>query len=545
MRLFDRMRQQKALSTILLLFTLTLGILIGTVINTGVHAARDGQAVAPDATPLVVPTAAQTSNEFTQLARRLGPSVVNITADYTPKETARGQRFHTPSDEDDSPSGSGSGDEDGSDLLHKFFKNNPGGSGGSDVSPRMFRREQSGSGFIVDHNGYIITNNHVVDKVDKIKVKLHGDETEYRARLIGFDRETDLAVIKIDPHSSLPAVNIGNSDALQVGDWAVAIGSPFGLEASVTAGIVSATGRDIGTQQFQRFIQTDAAINPGNSGGPLANIRGEVIGVNTMIATQSGGYQGIGFALPINMAVKVYNDIIKNGRVVRGSIGIGWSKASEKPDLLKALGVSHGVLVGQVTKGGPAERAGMKPEDIITTYNGKPVQGGDDLLANVANSPVGSTSTISVNRGGKVLDLKVAIEDRAETLKNDPRYAVDEPASETPSKPAGASSTTRFGMKIRVMNDTDRSSPELKDKKGVVVVAVDTDSFADDLGLLERDVIVSINRENVSSPDDVQRIQSSLKPGEAVAIHVYRGNGRLGGSAPSQSLFLSGAVPAK
>ena len=179
-------------------------------------------------------------------------------------------------------------------------------------SPRAFRQEQSGTGFIVDKNGYIITNHHVIAKVDHIKVKLHTDDTEYRARVVGIDPETDLAVIKIDPKQPLTPVSIGNSDSVQVGDWAVAIGSPFGLEASVTAGIVSALGRDIGgALQLQRFIQTDAAINPGNSGGPLLNIQGQVIGVNTMIATQSGGYQGIGFALPINMVARVYNDIIR------------------------------------------------------------------------------------------------------------------------------------------------------------------------------------------------------------------------------------------
>jgi len=541
MRLFHRMRQQKLLSAILLLLTLTVGILIGTVINTGVHAARDGQVAAPDATPLVIPAVAQVGSEFTQLAKKLGPSVVNITADYTPKANPHQRRVQPPSDEDD-PNG-GSGDDDGSDLLRRFFHGGP-NSGGGDVSPRMFRREQSGSGFIVDRNGYILTNNHVVDKVDKIKVKLHGDDSEYRARLVGFDRETDLAVIKIDPRSPLTPVAIGNSDGLQVGDWAVAIGSPFGLEASVTAGIVSATGRDIGTQQFQRFIQTDAAINPGNSGGPLANIHGEVIGVNTMIATQSGGYQGIGFALPINMAVRVYNDIIRNGRVVRGSIGIGWLKANEKPELFKALGTNHGVLVSQVTKGGPADKAGVKPEDIILAYNGKSIKDGDDLLGRVSNSPVGTTSSITVDRNGNRMEFKIGIEDRAAILKlgNDPRSAGDDASVAEPSKSTGSSSA-HFGMKIRVMNDTDRSAADLKGKKGVVVTTVDTDSFADDLGLQENDVIVAINRDQVSSPDDVQRIQTTLKPGEAVAVHVYRNLANGQGPAQWQSFFLSGTVP--
>src|ERR1700719_2970060 len=335
MKLLEKMRQQKLLSTTLMLFTLSLGIVIGTLLNTGVHAQR-GQNVAPDATPLTIPKASLVGNEFTKLAKMLDPSVVNITADFTPK-AQEGRKGRGGQGGDDDADG-----DDSSDLFMRFF-GGPGGGGDSPQQPS--RREQSGTGFIVDKNGYIITNNHVVDGVDHIRVKLHGDETQYRARLIGADRETDVAVIKIDPKRPLLPVLIGNSDAVQVGDWAVAIGSPFGLEATVTAGIVSAMDRgDIGAQQFQKFIQTDAAINPGNSGGPLLNIRGEVIGVHTMIATQSGGYQGVGFALPVNMVVRVYNDIIREGRVTRGSIGVQWSKGT-KPETLKALGVDHGVIV--------------------------------------------------------------------------------------------------------------------------------------------------------------------------------------------------------
>src|SRR5260370_37847428 len=363
MRLFNRMRQQKLLSLTLLLLTLTIGIVIGTVINTGVHAAKAQQTIARDATPLVVPNAVQLGNEFTKLAKRLEPSVVYITADYTPKVAEAPHKRGTPQAQN------GDGSEDGLDLFKPFFRSNPSG----DMPPRAFRTEQSGTGFIVDKNGYIITNHHVVAKVDRIKVRLHTtDAAEYRAKVVGFDPETDLAVLKIDPKTELVPVIIGNSEAVQVGDWAVAIGSPFGLEASVTAGIVSALGRNIGTLQLQRFIQTDAAINPGNSGGPLMNLRGEVIGVNTMIATQSGGYQGIGFALPINMVARVYNDIIKTGRVTRGSIGITWNKNS-KPELLKALGTNQGVLIEEIQKGGPADKAGVKRDDIVVALNGQPV----------------------------------------------------------------------------------------------------------------------------------------------------------------------------
>ena len=355
MRWFKVMRQQKLLSLSLLLVTLAIGIVIGTLVNTGVHAAR-GQVRLPDASPLVVPSAVQLGNEFSKLAKKLEPSVVYITADYTPKVAenphSRGQEEEAQPGESERQRRRRRSGPVQAILPQWTFRQEP--------PQRAFKQEQSGTGFVVDKNGYIITNHHVIAKVDHIKVKLHGDDTtEYRARVVGIDPETDLAVIKIDPRSPLVPVSIGNSDAVQVGDWAVAIGSPFGLEASVTAGIVSALGRDIGgALQLQRFIQTDAAINPGNSGGPLLNIRGEVIGVNTMIATQSGGYQGIGFALPINMVARVYNDIIRTGRVTRGSIGIEWSKADDKPELFKALGTSSGVLISKVQKGGPAEKAG-------------------------------------------------------------------------------------------------------------------------------------------------------------------------------------------
>jgi len=315
----EKMKQQKLLSVTLLFLTLALGIIIGTLLNTGVKADRQtAVASAPDATPLVIPQAVPISNEFTKLAKRLEPSVVYIESDYLPK-TGKRTNPNLPDEEDNSDSGDQGNphSQDPSDLFKRFF---------GKQEPRSFRKEGSGTGFIVDKNGYILTNHHVVEKADRIKVKLSGEDGEYRGKVIGYDAETDLAVLKIDAKHPLNPVQIGNSDGVVVGDWAVAIGSPFGLQATVTAGIVSATGRDLPTSQpFQHFLQTDAAINPGNSGGPLLNIRGEVIGINTMIATTSGSYEGIGFALPSNMAVRVYNDIIRQGRVVRGSIGVVWS----------------------------------------------------------------------------------------------------------------------------------------------------------------------------------------------------------------------------
>src|SRR5215468_201802 len=300
MDLVNTLRTRKLLSSTLILLTLSVGILIGTLLNTGVKAAKENQ-VAPGATPLVIPNPVQLSTAFSQLAKQLEPSVVNISTTYEPKAVNRSKgnsRRRAQPDDDDN------GDDNNmQDFFQRFF-GNP--FGGTPEGPQGGRGGAAlGSGVIVDPNGYILTNNHVVEKADRIQVTLAGTTTKLEAKLIGADADTDLAVIKIDAHRPLKAAKIGNSDSVQVGDWAVAIGSPFGLQATVTAGIISAKERDLGggpLHQFQRFLQTDAAINPGNSGGPLLAINGDVIGINTAIVSGSGGYQGVGFALPINTA---------------------------------------------------------------------------------------------------------------------------------------------------------------------------------------------------------------------------------------------------
>ena len=525
MSFLDKARQQKFLSTSLLLFTLSIGILIGTLINTGVRAER-GQA-APDATPLVTPTASKLSNEFTKLAKQLEPSVVFITTDYMPKPAAARNRRP----QNDEP------DEEENDVFRRFF----GGPATGDRAPRL-KREASGSGIVVDKNGYIITNHHVVENADHIRVKLHGDTKEYKAKLIGSDVETDVAVIKIDAGRPLTAVRIGNSEAVQVGDWAVAIGSPFGFEATVTAGIVSALGRDVaGAQQFQRFIQTDAAINPGNSGGPLLNINGELIGINTAIATQSGGYQGIGFALPVNQAVKVYNGIIRDGKVTRGSIGVSWQKTEKQSDILKAMGQSNGVLVDTVAKGGPAEKAGLKPDDIILSLNGKIVKDGDDLVSRVSETPVGTQVKVTVDRSGKKMDFNLTIADRGEVFSDDPRFS----RNRKPDAQKGApdAQQAKFGISIRGLSQAEGEDLPTESKTGVMVSRVEPDSFADEIGMQEKDIIVSINRQPVASVEDVKRLQGTLKPGDAVAIRVFRAAGMGRTKAQYQGLFLAGTLP--
>lgn len=528
MRFLSQLRTQKLLSISLLLFTLSIGILIGTVINSGVKADK-GQAVAADATPLVTPKAVTLSNEFTKLAKMMEPTVVFISTDYTPKQPQVSRRNRP---QQQQPEEEGGEDEDQMDLFRRFFRGMP------NSPQRPLKREATGSGFIVDKNGYIITNNHVVDHADHIKVRLHGEKTEYPAKLIGTDVETDLAVIKITPGRTVNFARIGNSDSVQVGDWAVAIGSPFGLEASVTAGIVSATGRDVGPGQFQRFIQTDAAINPGNSGGPLVNINGEVIGINTMIATQSGGYQGIGFALPVNTAVKVYNQIIQSGKVTRGSIGISFNN-NVKPEVMKALGIKNGVIVDEVTPGGPAEKAGVKKEDVVVALNGNAIKDGDDLVNRVSDLPVGTDVTVTLDRDGKKIDKTVTIGDRAEVHKNSPRLRsfVEE---DEPEKPDVQQS--RFGIGIRTLTDGDKETLGFEEK-GVLITSVEEDSFADSIGVKEKDILVSINRQPVATVDDVKRIQATLKPGDAIAFRVMRPNPAGGRRNPWVGLFLGGTLP--
>lgn len=529
MSLFDKVKQHKLLGITLVFFTLVFGIGIGTLINRGVRASRPAAEGAADATPLTIPAAARVPNEFSKLAKKLEPSVVYIHSDYLPKvSSAKKQR---PGDEDEEQ---GQPKEPG-DMLRRFF-------GQDNADPRQFRKEGSGTGFIVDKNGYIITNYHVIDKADRVKVRLHDDSSDYRAKVIGFDPESDIAVIRIDAKKPLTPVQVGNSDGVDVGDWSVAIGSPFGLEATVTAGIVSATGRDLpgNNLQFQHFLQTDAAINPGNSGGPLLNIRGEVIGVNTMIATRSGAYEGIGFAMPSNMAVKVYNDIIRSGRVVRGSIGIQWRR-EERGDTLQAFGLDHGVIIDGVQKDGPAGRAGVHEDDIVVALNDRPVKNGEELVGKIADLPIGSMALLTVDRSAKRMDFKVKIEERAQVWKDSPVFA----SSAKPQTPeATPNSTSKLGMGIKAIPARDRQDLQLDANQGVRVVSVETGSFADDIGVREGDVILSINRHPISSPDEVMKMQSAFRPGQAVALRVQRTSTVAGRTAQAPRFYLSGRLSA-
>jgi serine protease Do len=342
--------------------------------------------------------------------------------------------------------------------------------------------------------------------------------------VIGTDYETDLAVIKIDAGKALQPVTIANSDSVQVGDWAVAIGSPFGLEATVTAGIVSAIGRSpgqLGARAFQHFIQTDAAINPGNSGGPLLNIRGEVIGVNTMIATSGRGSEGVGFALPVNMVARAYNDIIRIGRVTRGSIGVSLDRSLQPEVTLKALGVDHGAIIENVSPGGPAQKGGLRAGDIILGINGAPVKDGDDLIQHVADTPVGAQAALSIDREGKPVSLQITIADRSELYKDRPDIVGGGRPLETITSKAESPAEVKFGFRPRPLTEQERDSVD--NRRGVMVTLVEQDSFAEEIGIQNGDVIDAVNRQPVNSLEDIRKVQAKLKPGDAVAFHIVRG----------------------
>jgi len=537
MSFFDKLRRQKLLSFTLILFTLAIGIVIGTLVNTGAKAAKDNTA-APGATPLTIPSPVQLQNSFAAIAKQVEPSVVNISTTYLPKAPARNRRRAAPQqpdngdEEDQGDQGDQGNQGNMEDFFQRFFSNPFGGG-----IPQIPQHQTNalGSGVVVDRAGYILTNNHVVDKADRIQVKFMGDTTQYDAKVVGVDAPTDLAVIRVEGKSSLAPARIGNSDAVQVGDWAMAIGSPFGFQATVTLGIISAKERDVDpTQQFQHFLQTDAAINPGNSGGPLLNINGEVIGINTAIASRSGGYQGIGFALPINEAVKVYNDIIKNGKVVRGSIGVKFtpSDSAKAEALLKANGAKEGVFIEDVPAGGPADKAGIKPEDIIVAVNGKPIHNGGELIERVTSTPIGATLTITVLRERQKMDFHVVVADLAHVFPE--QFGNGKPEEAGPAEGTQA----LFGIAIENLTDARRENMGIK-QHGVLISSVEQNSFSEDIGMRKGDVIVEINRQPVRSTDDVKRIQQALKPGDAVAFRILRQTGR-GEWSP---LFLAGSLP--
>jgi serine protease Do len=524
-----RLKANRWAYTFTILATLTVGILIGTVVSYGVKG-KEGQK-SSDATPLTIPAPQQLSNAFSQISKQLEPSVVNINTESTIKNPHRRGRSVHP-DPDQEP-GDGGDDTPFQDFFDKFFGGQgQGGQGGPD--PGTIRQRSLGSGVIVDSKGYIVTNRHVVEKADRIRVKLQDENPAFPghdAKLIGMDQETDLAVIKIEMDRPLPAAKLGNSDGMEVGDWVLAIGSPFGLQETVTAGIVSAKGRNIvPNRQFQSFIQTDAAINPGNSGGPLVNMAGEVIGINTAILTETSSYAGVGFAMPSNTVATVYNQLIgPEHRVSRGSIGIEFA-AQPNPAIARIYG--SGVTVSNVVTGSPADEAGLKIGDTITSVDGKDLKSGDELVAEIASRKPGSKAKLTFVRNGKKQETSVTIADRSKLFASRLGEEDENQSEEAPK-------ASKFGITVRNI------TPDLADRlgiaagKGVVVQDVKQGSFAEDLGLNRGDVILEVNKQPVNNPADFTKIESSLKSGQDVVFLVRPRGAR----AQDGTIFLAGTLP--
>jgi serine protease Do len=523
---FERLRSRRLASTFVLLATITAAIVAGSFAAHGVRG-QERQSDSADATPLKVEHSTIPPNDFVRIAKAVGPAVVNINTQTLPKETGshkphnphfRGQQPNqqNPDDNQDNDQQEGP-DNNFQDFFNRVF----GGQvpGGPDEGDSGQVQESLGSGFIVDAKGYIITNNHVIDKADKIYVKLSTDPDSQDlgrpARVIGVDKATDLAVIKIDTSTPLPTVKMGDSDAAQVGDWVEAIGSPFALAQTVTAGIISAKNRTIdqgAPGQFQHFIQTDAAINPGNSGGPLLDMLGEVIGVNTAIYTQSAGYQGIGFAMPSNTVVAVYNDLISpSHKVTRGSIGIQFREGLSGA-VNRVYGFKNGVLVQEVQPGGPADKAGIKAGDIITTVDGRSIKDGDDLVNEIASRKPGSTIRLGFVRDGKPMDATVTIGDRDKVFAD-----LNNPQPQMSQEGEGSAGEAKLGVVIHEI--TQAMSAKLH-VSGVVIDSVRTGSFADLQGLEPGLVITHINRQPTDTKDQFDAIVSKLKSGDDVVFEV-------------------------
>ena len=545
--LLGRLRYRRLASTFTILATLSAGILIGSVVSHGVRGQESSKVDTSDATPLKVPAPREMSTDFSRIAKEVGPAVVNINTVTLPKERQQSRRNtrrlapqqQQPPDDDennDDQDDQGQGQNNFQDFFNRFFGMGPQGpqdEGGQE-------RESLGSGFIVDSRGYIITNNHVVDKADKIFVKLPGDpdagDLQGRpATVVGVDKDTDIAVIKIKTDHPLPTVKLGNSEGAQVGDWVIAIGSPFTLSQTVTAGIVSAKNRTIDQStagQFQHFIQTDAAINPGNSGGPLLNMAGEVVGVNTAIFTQSGTYAGIGFAMPSNTVIDTYNQLISpEHKVIRGSIGITFQPVLS-PAVSRVYGFKNGVLVSTVQPGFPADKAGLKPGDVIVTVDGHAIKDGNELVDIISVKRPGTTVKLGYLRDGKQMEATVTIGDRAKMIAAAGSASDDEEGSGS-SAPDAAQS--KLGLQI---SDLPAGAPA--GLHGVVVENVKPGSFADEIGLsaFQGQVIVAINRQPVHNVSEFGRFVAGLKSGSDVVFEVMdpqrRGVGSrlVGGTLP-------------
>ncbi len=469
------MEKQKGFRTGLVTAVLALAIL-GFGYGMSTVARSNPQPVVPTSSAIETP---MVPANFSDLAERVKPGVVNIQVVQKVKNV--GMAFPGDPFGEDSPFG-------------RFFGINP---------PREQKQEGVGSGFVISQDGYIVTNNHVVEDAEQIKVKLsNGDE--YSAKVVGRDPKTDLAVVKIDGVKDLHALALGNSEDAKVGSWVVAVGSPFGLEQTVTQGIISGKGRVIGSGPYDDFIQTDASINPGNSGGPLVNMKGEVIGINSAINPNG---QGIGFAIPINMAKSVIPQLEQKGSVTRGWLGVKIQQLT--PALEKSFGVKdkEGALVAEVSKGTPADKAGIERGDVITKFDGKPVGDSRDLSRIVAATPVGKMVNVDLIRDGKAIERAVKIGEMEQTTET----------AQAPSKKT-------VGITVQELTPEIAQSLGLKQTSGVVVAKVEPGSAADDANIQSGDVIQEVNRQPVKDVQDfIQKMDQAKSQGNILLL-IQRGD---------------------
>jgi serine protease Do len=420
--------------------------------------------------------------DFTDLVEKQGPTVVNISTTQSVKN-----QIGAPNVPEDDP-------------FYEFFRRfipNPG--------PREFQSQSLGSGFIISADGYVLTNAHVVDAADEITVKLN-DKREFKAKVIGADRRTDIALLKIDA-SGLHAVRFGDPGRLRVGEWVVAIGSPFGFENSVTAGIVSAKGRSLPQENFVPFIQTDVAVNPGNSGGPLFNLRGEVVGINSQIYSRTGGFMGLSFAIPIDVANEVVQQLRTTGKVTRGRIGVVIQPITKELAESFALPKPAGALVNSVEKGGPADKAGIESGDVILRFDGKAVSSSEDLPRIVGGTRPGSRVTVQIWRNKASRDVQITVAE----LQDD--------RSARPSRRGGKPPTSQYGLALSDLSDAQRK--ELKIEGGVLVE--NATGAAARAGIRRGDVILAVNNQDVKSADHFKELMGQAEKGRIVALLVRRG----------------------
>ncbi len=464
-------------------------LVIGLVVASGINWTRPSVAqTLTAATPETLAAPAARPGSLAALTKRLSPSVVNIKVVKVEKVGLEQPQLEIP----EGPFG---------DMFKKFFQEMP-------RMPKNYRAQGAGSGVIISQDGYVLTNNHVVEGAKEVTVTL-ADQKEYKAKVVGRDPKTDLAVLKIKSSGSFPAVAMGNSDQLQVGDWVVAIGNPFGLNNTVTCGIVSAKGRVIGAGPYDDFIQTDASINPGNSGGALLNLQGELVGINTAIVAQG---QGIGFAIPVNTAKPLVPQLIAKGEVTRGYLGVNIQSIT--PELAKAMHLKDrkGALVADVVPGGPADQGGIKRGDVIIAFNGMAVEDSHHLPALVAATPVNQEATVTILRQGqeRKLSLKVG------------QLPGEKTAAAKPAHPAAG----KWGLQLRDVTPQIAQRYHLKEEKGVVVAGIEPGSRADEAGMQRGDLILEVNRQPVGSVQDVLEKIKRSKDQDRLLLLVERDNGK-------------------